>query len=206
MQINCLLPLPGVKQKADQPSISSQSCKIPDKGWCAPPLPCQARRSPEWCLPSGVPLMSVGGPVLTVRLGFWVRAFCRVQSKLSILSCTKPQIFSSSKRQVLSVGWEGKGPLSCCFSNTHPKLPGCSQKCCVTTEALGQARGRWAARPQEEAAKEGITELTEITEWVELEAASKFIQAQTHCHGQGCHSLDQVAYGPIQPDHQQFHR
>ena len=36
--------------------------------------------------PSGVPLMSVGGPVLGERLGFWVRAFCRVQSKLSVRS------------------------------------------------------------------------------------------------------------------------
>lgn len=190
MQINCLLPLPRVKQRADQPSISSQSCRIPDRRWCAPALPCQAKRSPEWCLPSGVPLMSVGGPVLTVRLGFWVRAFWRVQSKLSILSCTKPQIFSSSKRQVLSVGGKGKGLLL--FK--HPP-----QTAWVLTEVLchhwgslssqGQMGSSW---PQQEAGKEGIIEITETTEWVELEAASKSIQVQTHCHGQGCHSLDWV--------------
>lgn len=132
----------------------------------APPAPQslrtsqQAKRNPDVCLPSGVPLMSVGGPVLTVRLGFWVRAFCRVQSKLSSLSCTKPQIFSSSKRHVLSAG-KGRGWSAAAFSSLLPQ-PGAAWALAASCTALRRqhcgsaSSGGQAAspRPQGEAEKE----------------------------------------------------
>lgn len=151
--------------------------------------------------------MSVGGPVLTVRLGFWVRAFCRVQSKLSILSCMKPQIFSSSKRQVLSVGMGREGAAKLLLFKHPPQAAwALAAVLCHYWGSVSSWGQMGSPQPQEEAAKEGITEIIEITEWVELEAASKTIQFQTHCHGRGCHSLDQVSQSPIQPDLGRFHR
>lgn len=127
----------------------------------------QVKRNPDVCLPSGVPLMSVGGPVLTVRLGFCVRAFCRVQSKLSILSCMKPQIFSSSKRQVLSAGKKSCWSTATCQTSSL-KLPGCLQQvsrhCYVTTEALCQARNRWAAPNLKRRLKRNISMISMIME------------------------------------------
>lgn len=47
--------------------------------------------------PSFVPLRSVSGPVFADRLGFCVRWFCLVQSKISLRSWEKPHMRSSSK-------------------------------------------------------------------------------------------------------------
>lgn len=143
MQINCLLPAPCAEEKhVCRKQISALPSPTASGPWCL--VACISpqkwtRRNPEVCLPSGVPLMSVGGPVLTVRLGFWVRAFCRVQSKLSILSCTKPQIFSSSKRQVLSAGKD----TECCFSDLLLGLPCCFRRVFSTGEQPPASGGGW---------------------------------------------------------------
>lgn len=172
MQINCLLPAPRVEEErvvweADQCSTSSRSCRTPEEQRRTSRLHSQAERTPNVCLPSGVPLMSVGGPVLTVRLGFCVRAFCRVQSKLSILSCMKPQIFSSSKRHVLSVG-NGMGWSAAASQTSSPRVPGCLQRVSqhryITTGVLHQAGDRWAALNPRRRLKRNISMISMIME------------------------------------------
>lgn len=59
-------------------------------------------------LPSLVPLRSVSGPVLTERLGFWLKWFCLVQSNMSLRSCENPQILASSNPHTWSDWMMGK--------------------------------------------------------------------------------------------------